>query len=450
MGIRFLHTADFHLGSPLRAVESASDQLAERLQRATLEALRQVVQVAIDEDVDFVVVAGDLYDQEARSVYANEFLVDQFTRLDESCIPCYVIHGNHDPLGAGAEKLPLPDNVHVFGTEDVETALYPNEDDPEARILGQSYASQWESDSLYYHYTPLDTAIPNIGLLHTGLNPDGRRYAPCGPSDLAQKDIDYWALGHIHTPQLVDGASAAYAGIPQGRHIGEPAIGGCLLVEVDAGTVPDIEFVPTSRIVWQEITVDIGTATTDDGNPLRNLGDAEAHLDERMFDLRTADPETLTDDLSIPVADTHWQPDGFVCRWTLTDRGELFEALDEEATDVLANRLRNRSSGDSSFVWTESVRDQTAPPLPELNELVEADEIIGELVELTEELRDDESVRADLRAKTGEVWEWRTDEEHEDIPEDRVALDENRLDDLIDRAVTQAINDLAARRQNAN
>jgi DNA repair exonuclease SbcCD nuclease subunit len=450
MGIRFLHTADFHLGSPLRAVESASDQLAERLQRATHEALRQVVQVAIGEDVDFVVVAGDLYDQEARSVYANEFLVDQFARLDDVDIPCYVVHGNHDPLGAGAEKLPLPDNVHVLGTDSVETALYPNEADPEARILGQSYASQWESDSLYYHYTPPDTAIPNIGLLHTGLNPDGRRYAPCGPSDLAQKDIDYWALGHIHTPQLVDGAPAAYAGIPQGRHIGEPTAGGCLLVEVEVGTVPEIEFVPTSPIVWQEIAVDIDTAAADDENSLRNLADAEAHLDERMFDLRTADPATLTEDLPIPVADTDWQPDGFVCRWTLTGRGELFEALDEEATDVLANRLRNRNSGDSTFVWTESVRDQTAPPLPELDELVESDEIIGELVELTEELRDDESVRADLRAETGEVWEWRTDEEHEDIPEDRVALDENRLDELIDRAVTQAINELAARRQNAN
>lgn len=450
MGIRFLHTADFHLGSPLRAVESASDQLAEQLQRATHEALRQVVQVAIDEDVDFVVVAGDLYDQEARSVYANEFLVNQFARLDESGIPCYVIHGNHDPLGAGAEKLPFPDNIRVFGTEGVETALYPTEDNPEARILGRSYASQWESDSLYYHYTPPDTTIPNIGLLHTGLNPEGRRYAPCGPNDLAQKDIDYWALGHIHIPQLVDGAPAAYAGTPQGRHIGEPAAGGCLLVELNTGTAPDIEFVPTSPIVWQEITVDSGTATTGDGNPLRNLADAEAHLDERMFDLRTADPETLTDDLSIPVADTDWKPDGFVCRWIVTGRGELFEALDEEATDVLADRLRNRSSGDSAFVWTESVRDQTAPPLPELDELVESDEIISELVELTEELRDDGSVRADLRAETGEVWEWRTDEEHENIPEDRIALDENRLDDLIDRAVTQAINDLAARRQNAN
>ncbi len=450
MGVTFLHTADFHLGSPLRAVEAASESLAERLQRATHEALRRVIQVALEEDVDFVVVAGDLYDQQARSVYANEFLVDQFERLEDAEIPCYVVHGNHDPLGAGAEKLPLPDNVHVFGADDVETVLYPNEDEPEARILGQSYGSQWESNSLYYHYTPPDTTIPNIGLLHTGLNPDGRRYAPCGPSDLAQKEIDYWTLGHIHTPRLVDGAPAAYAGIPQGRNIGETAIGGCLIVDVDAGSDPDIEFVPTSPIVWQEIVVDLGTVSTDDDTPLRNLADAEGYLEERMLDLRTADQDSLTDTLSMPVAETNWMPEGFVCRWTLSGRGELFEALDEEATDVLANRLRDRSSSASPFVWTESVRDYSAPPLPDLETLVESDEIISELVELSNEIQEDDATRGELQARMGDVWEWRTDEEHEDVSEDRIALDEERLDDLIDRAVTRSIDELATRRENAN
>jgi exonuclease SbcD len=450
MSVRFLHTGDFHLGSPLRAVEAASESLAERLQRATHEALRRVVQVALDEDVDFVVVAGDLYDQQARSVYANEFLVDQFERLNDADIPCYVVHGNHDPLGAGAEKLPFPDNVHVFGAQNVETVLYPTEDDPEARILGQSYESQWESNSLYYHYTPPDTSIPNIGVLHTGLNPDGRRYAPCGPADLMQKDIDYWALGHLHTPQIVDGAPAAYAGIPQGRHIGETAIGGCLLVDIDAGAAPTITFVPTSPIVWQEMRVDIDTATVDDTTPLRNLSDVETYLNERMFDLRTADRDTVIDDLSIPVSEMDWTPNGFVCRWTLTGRGELYEVLDEEAMDVLTDRLRDHSSGDSPFVWTESIRNHTAAPLPDLETLVESNEIIAELVDLTDELRDDEGARVDLRDATGDVWDWRSSEEHEDIPEDRIALDEHRIDDLIDRAVTRAVDELATRRQNEN
>ncbi|WP_136591498.1 metallophosphoesterase family protein [Salinigranum halophilum] len=450
MGVTFLHTADLHLGSPLRAVEAASESLAERLQRATHEAFRRVIQVALDEDVDFVVVSGDLYDQKARSVYANEFLVNQFKRLEDADIPCYVVHGNHDPLGAGAEKLPLPDNVHVFGADDVEIVLYPTDDKPAARIMGQSYGSQWESNALYYHYTPPDTAIPNIGLLHTGLDPNGQRYAPCGPSDLAQKDIDYWALGHIHTPRLVDGAPAAYAGIPQGRNVGETAVGGCLLVEVEAGSDPNIEFVPTSPIVWQEIVVDLETASTDGGSHLRNLADAERYLEERMIDLQNADQEALTDALGVPIADTDWAPEGFVCRWTLSGRGELFEALDEEATDVLATHLRKRWQSMSPFVWTESVRDHSAQPLPDLETLIESDEIISELVELTNEIREDDEAREELRGEAGDLWKWQTEEEHEDVPEEQLPLNDKRLDQLIDRALTRSIDELVTRRNNAN
>ncbi|ELZ29005.1 hypothetical protein C474_13924 [Halogeometricum pallidum JCM 14848] len=223
-----------------------------------------------------------------------------------------------------------------------------------------------------------------------------------------------------------------------------------MLVDVDAGGDPDIEFVPTSPIVWQEIVVDLGTANTDDDAPLRNLADAEGYLEERMLDLRVADQDSLTDALPMPVAETDWMPEGFVCRWTLTGRGELSKALNEEATDVLANQLRDRSSSGSPFVWTESVRDYSAPPLPDLETLVESDEIISELVELSNEIRGDDAARAELRAKTGDVWKWRTDEEHEDVSEERIALDDKRLDDLIDRAVTRSIDELATRRDNAN
>jgi len=292
-------------------VEAASESLAERLQRATHEALRRVIQVALDdEDVDFVVVAGDLYDQQARSVYANEFLVDQFERLEDAEIPCYVVHGNHDPLGAGAEKLPLPNNVHVFGADDVETVLYPNDDEPEARIMGQSYGSQWESNSLYYHYTPR-YSNPEYRPAPYGPKSGWSAVRPLGPSDLAQKEIDYWALGHIHTPRLVDGAPTAYAGIPQGRNIGETAIGGCLLVDMDAGSDPDIEFVPTSPIVWQEIVVDLSTASTDDDTPLRNLADAEGYLEERMLiSGQRTKTLSLTPFRCRWLRQTDWMPEG--------------------------------------------------------------------------------------------------------------------------------------------
>lgn len=449
MAITALHAADLHLGSPLRAVEDASSSLAEALSRATYDAFRRVVTVALEREVDFVVVAGDLYDREARSVRANEFLAEQFGRLADADIPCYVVHGNHDPLGEGAELLDLPATVTVFGADEVETAHYPDSDDPEARILGTSYGSRHESGSPYYYYTPPDRTIPNVGVLHTGLNPDGRRYAPCSPSDLARKDIDYWALGHIHSPGRIDGAPAAYAGIPQARHVGETEVGGCLIVEIEARGDPAVEFVPTSPIVWQRIDIDVGEATLDD-QPLRNLTDLESYVDDLAIDLRTSEYDPFLTAVDLPVAEVDWEPEGIVCRWELTGRGELHEVLDEEATDVLAERLRERLASGSPFVWTETVRDRTAAPLPDADILIEEDEVIGELVSLADEMREDNEVRDELRSLTGEVWEWVDDPDREDTPADRFALDTRRLDDLLERAVTQAIDELAAHRHDVH
>ncbi|WP_290816807.1 exonuclease SbcCD subunit D [Halovivax sp.] len=447
MGVRVLHAADLHLGSPLRAVEDASGSLAEELGRATYEAFRRVIGVALEREVDLVVLAGDLYDREARSVRATDFLIEQFDRLADAGVPCYVVHGNHDPLGEGAESLDLPGNVTVFGAGAVETAHYPDEGAPEVRILGRSYGARHESDARLEGYAPPDRTVPNVGLLHTGLNPDGRRYAPCSPADLASTGIDYWALGHIHAPGAVDGAPAAYAGIPQGRHVGDASVGGCLVAEVEPRHEPDLEFVPTSPIVWRRLAIDVGEATRPDGGALRNLSDVEAVAEERALVLRETDYAGFCDEVDLPVADVDWDVEGVVCRWELTGRGEPSETLDAEATAVLAERLRDRLGGGSPFVWTESVRDRTAAPLPDAETLIAEDEVIGELVALAEELRTDPDARADFRADAGAVWEWVDDPDRETVPADRLALDPDRLDDLLERAARRAIDELATGRR---
>lgn len=446
MGVTFIHAADLHLGSPLRAIAGASEEMRDRLAYATQESFQRIIQTAIDRDVDFLTVAGDLYDREARSVRANEFLVEQFERLQAADIPAYVVHGNHDPLGDGAEKLALPDNVSVFGADGVETAHYPTEEDPQAHIHGQSYSSRHESNKLYYSYAPTDTAVPNIGLLHTGLNPDDRKYAPCSPSDLASKDIDYWALGHIHTPQRIGGAPAAYAGIPQGRHSDELGAGGCLLVDVDANTDPEIEFIPTSPIVWRHESVDV--AATE--GRIQNLTDLEGHLEERALEVRGDDGADLVAH-DIPVAETDWEPAGLIVRWTLTGRSEVHDILDDdEATSVLTERLRDRLGDGAPFVWTETVRNRVRPALPDRETLIEDDDVIAELVALTDELRDDPAAREDLRGEAGDLWEWVDDQDREDTPPDRLPLDDERLDDLIDQALRTAIDELALRRYNVD
>lgn len=448
MTVNFIHIADIHLGSPLRALEGASEEMATNLARAAETAFSRSVTEAIERNVDFIVVAGDLYDREARSVRANQFLVEQFQRLEQADIPGFVVHGNHDPLGRGAEKLDLPDNVHVFSTDEVGSEFYPDGDDAEAEILGRSYGSRHEGGNFIQEFTPEEAGIPSIGLLHTALDPDGREFVPCDEDDLASRDVDYWALGHVHHLRTLDSAPGAYPGIPQPRHAGEPPVGGCLVVELDGGNSPDIEFVPTSSVVWYPVEVDVSQFDSPDYDAeIANLTDLESHLVDRGLELQGYEIEDYVTH-AIVVTDADWEPEGIVCRWTLSGRGDIYHVLadSDEGPELLAERVRDQLGGDDPFVWTESVKDRTKPPLPDREQLAEENEVIARFLDLVEDLRDDPNAREEMRGEAGDAWEQVEDPDRATTSLDRVPLTSDRFDDLITEASEIAVTRMAAER----
>lgn len=447
MTIRLVHAADLHLGSPLHALEDASGEMATTLARATETAFERIVTVAIDRDVDFIVVAGDLYDSEARSVRANQFIVEQFERLQTSEIPAFVVHGNHDPLGRGAEKLNFPDNVHVFGTKGVGSATYSDDADPKAEILGRSYGSRHEGANFAEEYHPDNTGIPTIGVLHTALNPDGRKYVPCSVEELAEQELDYWALGHVHHPQTIGRVPGAYPGIPQPRHTGEPAVGGCLIVELDAGEPPGLEFVPTASIGWQTVEIDVEELDSGTGRRVANLTDLEGYLVDEGLELQDKNLEELVaHDFTVLEAD--WEPKGFICRWILRGRGEVHQVLAEAdgEVSVIEEHVRDRLRDDEPFVWTEAIRDRAKPPLPDRETLVEENDVIAEFVDLVDDFRTDPDEREAIREVAGGAWEVVEDPDRETTRHDRVPMTDGRLDELIDEAAEIAITRLAANR----
>jgi len=162
MGVQFLHTADLHLGSQLKTQHRQTTGTDETLDSAIYTAVERLFDTAIEEDVDFMIIAGDLYDEDSRSVKANTFLKEQFDRLADRDIPAYVSYGNHDPVGSATTYVDLPANVHEFDHEDPQEFHYPDEDSPEARIWGQSYRDRHESRSMYRQFTPSDDRIPNM------------------------------------------------------------------------------------------------------------------------------------------------------------------------------------------------------------------------------------------------------------------------------------------------
>lgn len=439
MSVTFLHAADLHLGSQLKTQHRGSTQAADELNSAMYTAVERLFDVALRENVDFVIVAGDLYDEDSRSVKANSFLSEQFERLAQEDIPAYISYGNHDPVGTATTYVDLPDNVHEFDHEEPEEFLYPNSDTPEARIWGQSYRDKHESRTMYHRFTPNDSRIPNIGVLHTGLNPDGRRYVPVSRSKLEGKDeIHYWALGHIHGSHAHTTAQpVTYPGIPQGRQITEQGLGGGYLVEIDAAGTAEIEFVPTSPVVWRTVEVDVGDPE------VRTLTDIQRVVTSAAETLTP--PTNLFTDSDVSVRDPEWEIDGYVCRWKLTGNGPVHDALsnDDESLVEITEQLRRTLMARQPFIWTESTRDATGPPIPAVDELRGDDAVIDEFLALVDE-RDETANLDEFEDVVGKAWE--TVDDHEEEVPDTLPLTADRLDELVAQAEQRVFEELAVRR----
>ena len=211
----------------------------------------RVCHAALKNRVDFVVVSGDLYDREARSLKAMSFFAEKCRLLEEAGIPVLVIAGNHDPLKEKQDLIRVPDNVKVLRGNRPEIVEIPGpKGNSVARVIGQSYQSGSLDKGIHFDYKVPDRELWNIALLHTQLEAPSSRYIPCSLTQLKEMpDIHYWALGHIHRYRSFsdDIPFIAYPGIPQGRDFGETGRGGCILAGLDPFGQSEISFIPWPR-----------------------------------------------------------------------------------------------------------------------------------------------------------------------------------------------------------
>ncbi|EDL62308.1 metallophosphoesterase family protein [Gimesia maris] len=257
---RFIHAADIHLDSPLKGLEQYEGAPVEIIRTAPREALVNLVDLAIDESVAFVLIAGDLYDGDWRDFNTGLFFIRQAQRLRDAGIPLYLISGNHDAANRITRSLQLPENVTFFSPTQAETKLIPELD---VAIHGQSFATAAVYDNLAQNYPAAHSGCFNIGVLHTcATGSEGHeRYAPCTLEDLKIHNYDYWALGHIHKREILcEDPLIAFSGNIQGRHIRETGPKGCLLVTVDDERRLRTEFRALDILRWERAIVDLDGA----------------------------------------------------------------------------------------------------------------------------------------------------------------------------------------------
>jgi DNA repair exonuclease SbcCD nuclease subunit len=341
---RFLHAADLHIDSPFAGVGDADNRVATRLREATYEAFQNLVDLCINQNADFLVIAGDVYDGADRSVRAQLRFRDGLSKLAEAGIQSFVVHGNHDPLDGWQSSISWPEGVHVFGATP-EWKNFEKNGEVVAAVQGMSYPTREVTENLAIQFAPPESGnLFAIGLLHAnvGANSAHPNYAPCTVEDLSGSGIDYWALGHVHTRQTLKRAAPviAYPGNTQGRHPNETGARGALVVDVDPSGASRSDFVALDVVRWERSDVDISSLETIDS------------LDSAI--------RQATDNLSVQAEDRD-----VVCRLNIVGRGPLHEQLAADgAVDDLLDSVRNTwNASGSPWVWVERITDSTRPAI---------------------------------------------------------------------------------------
>ena len=255
-----MHAADVHLDSPMLGLEQHESAPAGQLRGATRRALENLVTLCINEEVKFLLIAGDLYDGDWRDYHTGLFFVRQMARLRKSNIQVFLIRGNHDAESVITRQLSLPKNVHEFSTRKAERIAL---DELQVTIHGRSYDRKAVTDDLSVGYPEPVVGHLNVGVLHTSA--DGREghenYAPCDVEGLVAKGYDYWALGHVHTREILhEDPWVVFPGNLQGRHMRETGARGCFVVAVEDGAVTAVDFRPVDVLRWETCVVDVSGA----------------------------------------------------------------------------------------------------------------------------------------------------------------------------------------------
>ena len=281
MPFRFIHTADIHLDSPLRSLALRDPELAKLIGDATRQAFKRTIDLCLEESVNALMIAGDLYDGDQTSMKTALFLAAQLRRLDEAGIRTFIVRGNHDAQSGITRELTLPESVKIFSKRGEREELNRPRGEIPVAVHGISFEKRQARESLVPKFKPPCSGAFNIGLLHTSLagSTEHDTYAPCSVADLAETKFDYWCLGHIHKRQVHrEYPFIVMPGIPQGRNVGEAGPKSVTMVHVGDDRSVDCREHQTSVAQFERVTTDLAG--------VEDRHDMAARIGARLEDVR--------------------------------------------------------------------------------------------------------------------------------------------------------------------
>ena len=292
--MKIIHTSDIHLDSPLTS--RLTPEMAKGRRRELLAGFSRLINDAKGLSVDAVIIAGDLFDNEKVSKRALDTAIDVITSAPE--IKFFYLPGNHEKGALLSGEREIPKNLFIFGEEWTYFKAH------DVVIAGRSRCSEGMLESL-----DLREENKNIVVLHGELRDRCASPDIVGLKDMAERNIDYLALGHYHSYRsykIPGGGSAVYCGTPEGRGFDED--GECGYVLIDTRNEIDYRFVPFAKRRIHVVKTDVGGLST--------LGEVKEAISSSLIGIKRED----------------------IVRLELVGQKQLDLWLDE---DALAERFKN-------------------------------------------------------------------------------------------------------------
>jgi len=399
---RFVHTADLHLDSPFSGISYVDERVAERLREATFQTFDRIVDLCIERDVAFLLIAGDVYDSKDRSLRAQLRFRDGLIKLSHAGIPSFIVHGNHDPLDSQIATLQWPDEVHFFGGDCVSCIPVERGGKTISHIYGISYPTQDIRRNLASEFPRQSESPFSVGLLHI--------------DDLRRSGMDYWGLGHVHTHGVLQAErpTVVYAGNPQGRHPGELGPRGCYLVEVSADGHCVPQFIAIDSVRWFLEAVNI-----------EDLDDDETIV-------------SAAHDVCSSVRE-HAEGIAAICRIVFTGRGPAHTNLSKPGfVQDLTHRLREIEGSQEQFVWVERIEAETRKSV-DVEALKKGQDFLADFLKLASENRNDSDFHSAMRSELSKLFDSRRGRVFLEPLDDNQLL--NYFDDSVDQCLDLLISE---------
>lgn len=310
--MKLLCVGDIHLG---RQPARMTPRVLERLNEVPGPALawRRTVDYAVEQNVDAVLLAGDVVEQEDDFYEAYNDLKAGVEKLTQAGIPVIGVAGNHDVKVLPRLADALPD-FHLLGHGGRwESMELPASGPPELCLTGWSFPRERVRNSPLAETPTVHASLPTIGLLHCDRDQPGSPYAPVRSSELEAAPVQAWLLGHIHKPDaLAPPRPMGYLGSLSGLDPGEPGPHGPWLLDTAGGDL-SIAHIPLAPLRWETLEVPV------DG--LEDAADIHPRITRAMENLQAA------------LADSSHTPLAVGCRLRLTGRTALRSELEQTLTD---------------------------------------------------------------------------------------------------------------------